>query len=158
MDKREAILARLAELCAGLTGIVSVKRNVLDVPFLERPAIVVQDGSEERLDGPASENRSGVQRLELNPQLWLLIRGAAEDAGPLMSLFRARILYAVTTDQTLRDLTGTVGGIRYEGATVSEPSAETKEPRMDLNFTFTYTLAMSDLEAVNGVQRDISKR
>ena len=145
MDKREAILARLATICAGLTGIVSVKRNVLDVPFLERPAIVVQDGSEERLDGPASENRSGVQRLELNPQLWLLICGAAEDAGPLMSLFRARILYAVTTDQTLRDLTGTVGGIRYEGCNIPEPTPETKEPRLDLNFVFTYVFKPGDL-------------
>lgn len=151
MDKREAILARLVELCASITGIVSAGRNLLDVPLLQRPAIVVQDGSEERLDSAASDNRSGVQRLELTPQLWLLVRGAAADAGPLMSLFRARILYAVTTDQTLRDLTGAVGGIRYEGATVSEPSAETKEPRMDLNFTFTYALALSDLEAVNGV-------
>lgn len=150
MDKREQILARLLELCAGLTGIVSARRNVLDVPFLERPALVVQDGSEERLDGPVSDNRSGVTRLEATPQVWLLIRGAAEDAGPLMSLFRARLLYVIATDPTLRNLTGTVGGIRYEGCTVSEPSAETKEPRMDLNFTFTYTLKLSDLEALNG--------
>lgn len=158
MDKREAILQRLVELCAATTGIVSAKRNVLDVPLLGRPAIVVQDGSEERLDGPASESRSGVQRLEMAPQLWLLVRGAADDAGPLMSLFRARILSAVITDQTLRDLTGTVGGIRYDGCTVAEPTAETKEPRLDINFTITYTLAMSDLEAINGVQHNIPKR
>ena len=48
MDKREAILARLVEVCAGLTGVVTAARNVLDVPSLARPAFVVQDGSEER--------------------------------------------------------------------------------------------------------------
>jgi len=43
------------------------------------------------------------------------------------------------------------GGLRYDGCTVSEPTPETKEPRMDLNFTCVYTLAMSDLEAINGL-------
>lgn len=151
MDKREAILARLTAVCAGLPGIVSAARNVLDVPSLARPAFVVQDGSEELQDSPITNNRSGVGRFELNAQCWLLIRGGANDVGPLMSLFRARLLSAITNDSTLRNLTGTVGGIRYDGCTVSEPTPETKEPRMDLNFTFVYTLAMSDLEATNGI-------
>lgn len=151
MDKREAILARLTAVCAGLPGIVSAARNVLDVPSLARPAFVVQDGSEELQDSPISNNRSGVGRFELNAQCWLLIRGGANDVGPLMSLFRARLLNAITNDSTLRNLTGTVGGIRYDGCTVSEPTPETKEPRMDLNFTFVYTLAMSDLEATDGI-------
>ena len=151
MDKREAILARLVEICAGLTGIVSAARNVLDVPALARPAFVVQDGSEQRLDSATSDNRSGAGRFEMDAQCWLLVRGGANDVGPLMSMFRARLLNAITSDATLRSLTGTVGGIRYEGCTVSEPTPETKEPRMDLNFTFIYTLAMSDLEAINGL-------
>jgi hypothetical protein len=141
----------MTAVCAGLTGIVSAARNVLDVPALARPAFVVQDGSEERMDAPIGSNRSGVARFELNAQCWLLIRGGANDVGPLMSMFRARLIYAITNDTSLRDLTGTVGGIRYDGCTVSEPSPETKEPRMDLNFTFVYTLAMSDLEAIDGV-------
>ncbi len=144
MDKREAILARLTIVCAGLEGVVSAKRNVLDVPLLGRPALVVQDGSEERLDAPASANRSSALRLEMTPQIWLLVRGSPDDAGPLMSLFRGRLIAAVLNDATLLDLTGTSGGIRYEGVTVNEPTPETKEPRMDVNFTFTYTLLLSD--------------
>lgn len=151
MDKREQILARLLTICAGLPGITAAARNVLDVPQLARPAMVVQDGSEERLDSAISDNRSGVTRLEMNPQIWLFVRGAPANVGPLMSMFRSRLIYAVTSDMTLRDLTGTVGGIRYEGCTVSEPTPETKEPRMDVNFTLIYTLAMSDLEAINGL-------
>jgi hypothetical protein len=145
VDKREAILARLVTICGGVTGIVSVKRNALDVPFLERPAVIVQDGSEERLDGPASDNRSQVTRLELTPQLWLLVRGSGDEAGPLLSLYRQRIQLAVLTDTTLQDLTGTVGGIRYAGCNVPEPSPESKETRLDLEFTFIYTLRLSDL-------------
>lgn len=113
--------------------------------MLGRPAIVIGDGSEERLDGPASDNRSNVQRIELSPQIWLLVRGGSAESGPLMSLFRARILAAVLTDTTLQTLTGTVGGIRYEGCNVPEPTPESKEPRIDLNFTFIYTLRLSDL-------------
>jgi hypothetical protein len=145
VDKREAILARLTTVCGSLQGIVSAKRNVLDVPLLGRPALVVQDGSEERLDAPASANRSGAQRLQLTPQIWLLVRGAADDAGPLMSLFRGRLISTVLQDQTLLDLTGTAGGIRYDGCTVNEPTPETKEPRMDVNFTFIYTLNLNDI-------------
>jgi len=145
VDKREQILARLTTVCGSVQGIVSAKRNVLDVPLLGRPALVVQDGSEERLDAPASANRSGVQRLQLTPQIWLLVRGSADDAGPLMSLFRGRLIAAVLQDQTLLDLTGTSGGIRYDGVTVNEPTPETKEPRMDVNFTFVYTLNLNDL-------------
>jgi hypothetical protein len=150
VDRREAVLARLGEIAAGVAGIRSVKRNALDVPFLERPAVIVQDGSEERLDGPASDNRTGVTRLEMTPQLWLFVRGTIDESGPLMSLFRGRLLYAIVNDPTLQSLTGSWGGIRYEGCTVSEPTPETKEPRMDLNFTLTYTLSRSDLEAFNG--------
>lgn len=151
MDKREQILARLLQICGTLSGIAAAGRNVLDVPALARPALVVQDGSEERLDSPQSDNRSGVTRFELNAQIWLMVRGAATNVGPLMSMFRSRLVLAIASDMTLRDLTGTVGGIRYDGCTVSEPTPETKEPRMDLNFGFVYTLAMSDLEAINGL-------
>jgi hypothetical protein len=145
VDKREAILARLVTLCSGVTGIVSTRRNALDVPFLERPAVIIQDGGEERQDGPASDNRSQVTRIELSPQLWLLVRGSGDEAGPLLSLYRQRILYAVLTDSTLRDLTGTSGGIRYEGCNVPEPSPESKETRLDLNLSFIYTLNINDL-------------
>lgn len=151
MDKRELILARLLTVCASVSGIVATGRNVLDVPGLARPALVLHDGSEERQDSALSDNRSQVTRFELTPQFWLLVRGAAGDVGPLMSLFRSRLLFAITSDAELRNLTGTVGGIRYEGCTVSEPTPETKEPRMDINVTFIYTLAMSDLETINGV-------
>lgn len=147
MDKREAILARVVQVCAALPGIVSAQRNVIDVPLLQRPAVVVQDGGEERLDAPASAtHRSDAMRMELTPQLWLFVRGSAADAGALLSLFRGRILQAVAHDQTLLDLTGTVGGIRYEGCMVVEPAPETKETRMDVNFTFVYTLRLGDLE------------
>jgi len=151
VDKREQILARLLEICAGISGIAAAARNVLDVSSLVRPAMVVQDGSEEQLDSARSDNRSGAQRFELTPQIWLLVRGAPANVGPLMSLYRSRLVYLVATDATLRDLTGTFGGIRYDGCTVSEPTPETKEPRMDVNFTLIYTLAMSDLEVLNGL-------
>ena len=146
VDTRELILSRLAAVCSATAGIAAVGRNRLDVAGLARPAVIIQDGTEERIDGPTSDNRSGVQRIELTPQIWLMVRSGADDAGPLMNLFRARILYAVAGDMSLRDLTGTVGGIRYEGVTVNEPTPETKEPRMDINFTFTYVLRLADLE------------
>src|SRR4051812_23490588 len=138
-DTRELILSRLQEVMA-VEGIVIVVRNALDVPFLSRPAVVIQDGSEERINGPRGANYSQVQQMDLTPQIWLMLRGTNMEAGPLMSLYRGRILYAVFSDMILQNLVGTTGAMRYDGCTVIEPTPETKEPRMDLNFTFTYTM------------------
>ena len=147
-DKREAILVRLLAVCAGLDDIAATARNATDVAGGTRPALIVQDGSEERNDAPRSENRSRVSRMELNAQVWLFVRAVAADAGPLMSRFRNRLILAVINDSELQTLTGTVGEIRYDGCTVIDPNPETREPRMDLNFAFVYTLAISDLEAI----------
>jgi len=144
-DTREAILSRLVTVCSTATGITATGRNRLDVAGLARPAVIGQDGTEERIDSPRSDNRSAVQRMELSPQIWLMVRAGPDDAGPLMSLFRGRLIDAIVADTTLRDLTGPSGDIRYEGCSVPEPTPETKEPRLDLNFTFTYVLKTADL-------------
>ena len=145
-DRREAILSRLTAVCSGVVGIAAAGRNRLDVAGLARPAVIIQDGVEERIDSPQSDNRSAAQRMELSPQIWLLVRAGADDSGPLLSLFRSRLVYAIVNDTTLRDLTNLSGGIRYEGCSIPEPTPETKEPRLDLNFVFTYALRTANLE------------
>lgn len=144
-DKRELILARLPIVCEAIEGIVAVARNKLDVPQLKRPAIIIQDGSQQRLLAPKTDRFSAHQLMELSPQIWVYVRAGAGDAGPLMTLYHNRIAKAVIADPTLRQLVGQRGSIRYEGQSVPEPTPESKEPRMDVNVVFTYLLRMEDL-------------
>lgn len=148
-DIREAILARLLVVCEGITGIVATGRNKLDVPRIQRPAILVLDGTEEpALERPVGGIRrfAQVQVMDLTPEIRLFLRADdGEEAGTLMSMFRARMILAIPSDATLQGLVTANGAIRYGGCSVPEPEPESKEPRMDLTFVFTYPLRLADL-------------
>lgn len=142
-DVREQILARLAVVCEGVEGIAAVGRNRLDVPGKTRHAVIVLDGAEQFLDAPRLDQLARVQRVELSPEIELKIRSdAAAETGPLLSLLRTRLVKAVISDATLKSL---CHSIRYEGNAVPRPIPEEQEPRMELNFVFTYALRLSDL-------------
>lgn len=154
-DIREQILARLVVVCQGVTGIAAVARNKLDVPGLVRPAVLINGGAEQLLTRHERARFSQVQLMDLTPQVLLLVRADdGNEAGTLLSLYRNRVVAAVLDDGfgspvsgTLRELVTTNGGIRYEGCAEPELTPESKEPRLELQFVFTYPLKLSDLAA-----------
>lgn len=154
-DIREQILARLVVVCQGVTGISAVARNKLDVPGLVRPAVLINGGAEQLLSRAPAARFSEVQLMELTPQVLLLARADdGNEAGTLLSLYRNRVVVAVLGDGpgsppggTLRDLVTRNGGIRYEGCAEPELTPESKEPRLELQFVFTYPLKLSDITA-----------
>jgi hypothetical protein len=143
-DTREVILSRLAAVCGAVTGVASVARNRLDVSKLQRPAVVILDGSEELLDLPDGAVRSEIQRMQLTPVIEVHVRG---DGGPLLSLYRSRLLLAILTDSTLYDAVGINGTMRYAGASVAPPEAEGSEYIIHITIIFTYIFRLSDLTA-----------
>jgi hypothetical protein len=149
IDVREQILERLPVVCAGVTGIGAVARNRLDVPGLTRPAVLIMDGVEETsLDRPAGgiKRFSQIQFMELTPEIRILLRADdGTDAGAVTSLFRRRVISSILNDAALQAIMGANGIIRYGGCSVPEPDPQTKEPRLDLTFVFTYPLRLSDL-------------
>lgn len=145
-DLREQILARLAVLCAAVTGVVAVARNRTDVPLTQRPAVLVNGGAEQMLSSPRPAARfSQVQLMELTPGITLLVRSEDADAGALMSLFRGRLVNAILSDATLRGIVSTNGAIRYDGCNEVDPTPESKEPRLELQIVFVYPLRLADL-------------
>lgn len=144
-DIREALLARLVAVCVGVDGVKSVARNRLDVAALERPAVVVYDGVETLRDQPLGMRFSELSRVELSPAITVIVRAGSTDPGPLLSLYRSRVVVAVLSDATLRSSVGTNGSIRYEGCVVTPPDAEAKEHRLELSLTFTYAFRLDDL-------------
>jgi hypothetical protein len=150
-DQREAILSRLVAVCGAAEGIVAVGRNRLDVPGLSRPAIIVHDAIEEMRDAAPNLRFSELQRMELSPAITIILRGGSNsEAGPLLSLYRSRIVAAILNDAELRaavGTTGTINGIRYQGCFVAPPDAEAKEHRIDIHIVFTYAFKIDDLAA-----------
>jgi hypothetical protein len=146
IDQRENILSRLVAVCAGVEGIVTAVRNRLDVAKLQRPAIVVLDGSEQLFDAPSTVLHSEIQRMELSPLIAVHIRGTdIADGGGLLSLYRSRLLSAILSDSALSSYVGTNGRIRYEGASVASPTAEGSEFRIDLMIVFRYPFRLDDI-------------
>lgn len=145
-EPREDILSRLVTVIGGVDGIADSARNAIDVPGIARPAGIVHDGAEQVLTAPPGETRSRVQLMELRPEVEIRVRAdSGAEAGALLTLFRNRIVYAALSDATLRALVGTSGGIRFEGSTVVPPQPESKEPRMLIEFVFTYRFTLTDL-------------
>lgn len=145
-EPRELILSRLVAVCQGVTGVVTAARNRTDVALTQRPGVVINDGAEQLLDAPRGEQLSRVQRVELSPQILIMVRSDdGAEAGSLLTLFRNRVVNAVLSDTTLRGYVGTVGSIRYEGCSVDPPTPESKELRMTLDIVFTYTFKLGDL-------------
>jgi len=147
-DTRELILSRLVTVCAGVTGIVSAIRDQSDVPLTSRPGIIVHGGAEAYLDSPPNVRFAQVQRMQLSPVVELRLRAdTGAEAGALISLYRGRILNAVAGDATLQGYVGRAGDIRLESFSQLEPLPESKEPRANWEFIFTYTLKRADLTA-----------
>lgn len=145
-SRRENILARFLELAQGVQGIAEARRNVLDVSRLQRPAIVIQDGSEQLVVRPQSERRTRVQILEGSPAIRIYVGAAPADQGSLLNTYLARYQKAIFEDATLLALVGGDNGeLRYEGASFEEPEAESREARMEVNIVFQYPFMVSDL-------------
>jgi hypothetical protein len=146
IDLREEILQQLVAVCAAVPGIVAAVRNKREIPRLDRPAVMILGGAEQLLSRPVKHRFSEISIFELSPQVTLLVRADdGPEAGVLMSLFRARLLVAILDDPVLRNLVTTNGDIRFEGCAELEPLPESKEPRLEMNFVFTYPLRLSDL-------------
>lgn len=145
-DKREAILARLQVIAKAVRGVVSAVRNMHGLSDTQRPAIVVLDGDEAADDGdPRNRPTNAYRIVDMTPEIYILLGAAPEDVGADINLLRARLVKAILTDTTLRELTFQDEGIRYEGCVTALASGRTMEGEMAVNFTFTYVLRATDL-------------
>lgn len=151
VDTRELILARLLVVLEGIEGVYvysdgpkAVRRNVDDVPGQQRPAIILLDGAEE-IDSNTTARRRGNWRMELAPVVAILVGADAPNSGPLLSMFRARVITAVVTDTDLWELVGTSGEVDFTGVDRVPATPESREARLEINFVFRYLLKLSDL-------------
>lgn len=157
-DVREAILARIRALLPGIPGLATggVGRNRGDISPSARPAIILHDGSEEKVDLRGNPRGGVLQLVKLNPQLEILVGAGHEDVGTLINGFRALLLSAVLNDATILSYIGRnplnpadtrfgSGDIAIESCELETQAGETREGRMAVNLAITYALVLADL-------------
>lgn len=139
-DKREAILVRLLEIYDGLAEDCAF-RNRTNIPESKLPAIVLLDADENADDSAYGRGRpaKGPVQMEMRPETYVLLAADAKDVGTELSEWRAEIIKAVLTDETLVALTHG-GDIRYDGFETGLAAGRSMQGEARISFTFRYVL------------------
>jgi hypothetical protein len=147
MDKREAILARLVEVAAGLDGVATAVRNQDEISERVRPAIAVFDADETADEAAERQDHPGraPNRVVMTPEVLILLGASPENIGPALNGLRAKLVKAVLTDAQLIALTGTNGRVRYAGCSTHLGHGRSMEGSMGVQFSFAYVLRPEQL-------------
>ena len=149
-DVREDILARLLEVVATIPNIRFAERNVVDIPELPLPAVIVYDGDEETDDvndvSMRPANRPTV--VQMIPEI--VIKQQSDQAGSDLTTLRRELIKRVLNDTTLNEQivkTGRYGNgaIRYLGCRTDFGYGRSLQGGLIANFMFKYTLKPDDL-------------
>jgi hypothetical protein len=145
-DRRELILTRLMEIGVALPGIESAFRNSDTVPEKARPAFLLQDGDEFATDADrtAQIQRSGIYMTTMTPMITLFASGSTETMEKTLSDIRVSLINSVCSDQTIKNLTGTNGNIRYNGCRTSDEFGRRLEGELRVDFEFTYPFKVGE--------------
>jgi hypothetical protein len=147
MDKREDILARLAEVAATVPGVNTVARNQDEISEHKRPAIAIFDADEtadERTEQQGHPGRA-PNIVEMTPEVLILLGARPESVGAALNALRASLIKAVLTDTELIALAGPNGRVRYAGCTTHLGHGRSMEASMGVHFSFAYALRPEQL-------------
>jgi|ERR1051325_143038 hypothetical protein len=147
MDKREAILARLAEVVGTLPGISTVARNQDEISEHKRPAIVIFDADESADERAEQQGHPGraPNIVEMSPEMLILLGTVPEQVGSALNGLRAKLIKAVLTDAQLIALAGQNGRVRYAGCSTHLGHGRSMEGSMAVHFSFAYVLRPEQL-------------
>lgn len=157
IDKRELILAQLFSVLQSLEEIKTSWRNRGELPEADNcPAAILLDGTEKRVTEVKGYSIQQVPAgaFLLEPQVFVVLRkrdtltnltldGQDAPIGPEISLWRIRVVRAVTNDETLLGLVGPNGQIFYDGMDTDMKTGSSMGslgPHMQFFFGFNYVL------------------
>ena len=142
MDRREAILARLVEVAAGLDGVATAVRNQDEISERARPAIAVFDADEAADEAAERQDHPGraPNIVVMTPEVLILLGAAPASVGPALNALRAKLVKAVLTDPQLLALAGVNGRVRYAGCSTHLGHGRSMEGSMGVHFAFAYVL------------------
>lgn len=141
-DRREAILARLLVVAAGVDVTFEARRNESSLPDTQK-YVVLLDGDEHAIGEPPgrrADNDPPPQIIEMTPEVQFRLAGKAKDVGTALNLLRINLVAAVLTDPALLALTMKGSSARYAGAATATERGRSMEGGIGVAFTFAYVL------------------
>lgn len=161
-DRRSLILARLVELLPSLaieisTGVIPpdhFEHNREELPDELLPGIILLDGDEMRdpafPDRTGRAMRSGPGMMKMTPEVYIVLDNRKPHntlVGEDLNTARARVVYAVTHDETLDTICGSSGGITFDACVTDLARNRHMKGQMGLVFTFSYPFIPDELVA-----------
>lgn len=148
-DRRQAILDRLTALLGGLS-LGPVVRNRGELSSDKRPFVALHDGSERSILALPRGVSGAVSNtlMEMAPAISYLPvsqKPKNETVSEVVNEVRAKIVYAVLTDTTLKQLVGSNGQFHLTSVDTDLAIGSRMEGELTLTFTFVYPLLVSEL-------------
>lgn len=148
MDRRELILARMATLLSGMTGVVKFWRNYAGANVTQRPAVILLDGTEVATL-PSGRDRMSNNVYSLQPQIFVLLADDSKDdnanVAANIAAWRIKIIQTLGSDATLHGLLTSNGGIDYNGLETDMQNGMLMRGEVQFNFSIRYPLVISEL-------------
>lgn len=143
-DRREGVVARLKTIAAGIDGINKVERNVISITDVQRPAIIIYDGSEEAVEPQSS--RTGLPAIvTMTAEMRILLGASPANVGTDINALRMAVMHDVLTDASLQTIIGANGRVRYGGCETELGQGRTLDGDMVMRFNITYPLLQAEL-------------
>lgn len=150
MDRRELILDATFEALKLVPGILSAYRNRGELPEDKRPAITMLD-ADERADERAFDKgrlASAPNIMVLRPEIYILLTNKEpknEGVGQELSVLRREVLKVTLWNNTLKNIVGSNGEIRFEGCSTDMASGRSMQGQMQVHLAFKYPLIPNEL-------------
>jgi hypothetical protein len=147
-DVRELILDRIKDILTTLKEdgtFVRVYRNTNEIPEDARPAAVLIDGPEVAKESDPNNSGMAPRSITAMPQIAVLEDSHPEDLGTTLNLLRRHVIYAIQSDNELRDLSLNGNGVVYTGCEPIIANGRLLEGTLVLTFAIPYLLRISDL-------------
>jgi hypothetical protein len=161
IDRRVLILNELETLLSGLdieltTGRIAAgnfARNRNELTTAKRPGILLLDG-DEVADPRVPQMQGGRDTavppriMKMTPEIYVVLEDRKPNnkgVGTDVSIARAAVVKAILLDKTLRDITGSNGGIVYDGCVTDLARNRVMEGQVGISFTFIYPFIPSEI-------------
>jgi hypothetical protein len=143
--KREAILARIAEVIATIPGVETAGRNVDRVADSKLPAAVLFDGDEEAFENLRATG-GAINVVSMSPTVVVSLGDVPENVGTVTNEWLAKVQKAILFDSQIEQLSGgraatlriPNGGARSVAATTSLAEGRSAEVNLTVHFSIAY--------------------
>jgi hypothetical protein len=151
-SRREQILARMAVVIGGISGIETSGRNLDRVADSKLPAAILFDGDEDTFEN-LNATGSAPNVAAMTPTIVVSLGDVPENVGTVTNEWLAKVQKAVLFDSEIESLcSGTASGrrrdrrgARYVACTTSLSEGRSSEVNLSVHFSIAYPFNPSEL-------------